>query len=147
MKRTCSMRRPTVFLAVLAQLGLGGSASLMAAGKADFNAAALFDSSCAPCHGLSGEGDGPVVSALTVKPKPLTTLASRHNGVFPADYVYGVIDGRLAVKAHGSRQMPVWGDYFAAQHQGSAPGEAATELSTELKIKALVDYIASLQKK
>ena len=117
-----------------------------AAGKSDFDAAALFRSSCAPCHGFAGAGDGPVVGALSIKPKPFGTLTDRHNGVFPYDYVYGVIDGRLAVRAHGSREMPVWGDYFAEQHKGSDPGEPATGLSTELKIKALVDHIQSLQK-
>ena len=132
-------------LPVLCLLPLAAT-PVFAAGKSDFDASALFRSSCAPCHGFAGEGDGPAVGALSIKPKPFGTLTDRHNGVFPYDYVYGVIDGRLAVRAHGSREMPVWGDYFAEQHKGSDPGEPATGLSTELKIKALVDHIQSLQK-
>ncbi len=130
---------------------MAGGAMLMASfalpaagqGKSDFDAAALFRSSCAPCHGLQGNGDGPVAAALTVRIKPLSTLAARHGGVFPFGYVYGVIDGRQEVKAHGPRVMPVWGNYFG---RGQA-SETATEGAVEQKIDALVDYIYHLQPK
>ncbi len=115
------------------------------AGKADFDATALFRSNCAPCHGFDGQGDGPVAGALAVKPQPLGTLTERHKGVFPYDYIYGVIDGRLAVRAHGSRDMPVWGTYFSEQHRGAKARDPATDLSTEQKIRALVDHIRELQ--
>jgi mono/diheme cytochrome c family protein len=113
--------------------------------KSDFDSQALFRSSCAPCHGVGGDGDGPVAAALATKIKPLSTLAERHGGEFPAEYVYGVIDGRNEVKAHGTRVMPVWGTYFGLQHQMAGTDAAATEAATHQKIEALVEYIRSLQ--
>lgn len=128
---------------------MAGAATLMAGlalpvagqGKSDFDVAALFRSSCAPCHGLQGHGDGPVAAALKVKIKPLSTLAARHGGVFPFGYVYGVIDGRWEVKAHGTRVMPVWGNYFG-RRQGT---QTAAEGAVEQKIDALVGYILKMQ--
>ena len=73
-----------------------------------------YASSCASCHGPSGKGDGPMVRDLVTKPTDLTTLANRNGGVFPAQRVYEIIDGREAVKAHGSREMPVLGTQFRA---------------------------------
>jgi mono/diheme cytochrome c family protein len=114
--------------------------------KSDFDAAALFKSSCAPCHGLKGSGDGPMAEALTSTIKPLSGLAARHGGVFPFGYVYRIIEGRQEVKAHGSRLMPVWGTNFGVDYQadGSMKG---SEAATEQKIDALVEYLRMLQPK
>lgn len=35
-----------------------------------------FDAYCAPCHGRSGAGDGPVAPVLRMPPADLRTLAS-----------------------------------------------------------------------
>jgi mono/diheme cytochrome c family protein len=118
-----------------------------AQGKSDFDAASLFKSNCAPCHGTTGAGDGPVASALKRRPPPLSTLSKRHNGVFPEEYVYRVIDGRAEVAAHGNRLMPVWGEYFGEQHQGAQSGQSEAEMATKTKIEALVNYLKSIQSK
>jgi mono/diheme cytochrome c family protein len=117
-----------------------------AAEKSDFDVSALYRSNCASCHGFEGEGDGPVSQILVVQPQPLGTLAERHKGAFPYDYVYGVIDGRLAVRAHGTRDMPVWGKRFSRSHEGASPTAEETARSTELMIRALVDYIRDMQR-
>jgi mono/diheme cytochrome c family protein len=134
------------FVCIAALLIQWGSAAATAAEKTDFDAASLFRSHCASCHGFEGKGDGPVSSVLSVKPLSLDTLTERHNGAFPYDYVYGVIDGRLAVRSHGTRDMPVWGKLFSRSHQGSAVSNEATYRSTELMIRSLVDYIKELQR-
>lgn len=127
-------------------LGLAAAATAAIADpKADFDSQALFRSSCAPCHGLGGDGDGPVAAALATRIEPFSTLARRHGGEFPAGYVYGVIDGRTEVKAHGTRVMPVWGTYFGLHHQTEGTDTTSTEASTRQKIEALVEYIRSLQ--
>jgi hypothetical protein len=36
-------------------------------------------------------------------------LSKNNNGVFPLNAVYEVIDGRKSIKAHGTREMPIWG--------------------------------------
>ena len=61
----------------------------LAAGKA------LYTTNCAPCHGDSGHGDGPVVHLLKTPPKDLITGASKDQ---PDGYIYGYIrDGGAAM--------------------------------------------------
>jgi mono/diheme cytochrome c family protein len=114
-----------------------------------FDAAALFKASCAPCHGLSGAGDGPVASVLASEVPRLDDLTKRAEGVYPADYVREVIDGRSEIGAHGTREMPVWGLRFERLYQTpEAPGteaDAAARASAEMLITGLVDYIRTLQ--
>lgn len=74
-----------------------------------------YRTSCAACHGADGKGDGPLAASLVKPPTNLTLLAQRNGGVFPAQHVQQVIDGRADVKPHGSREMPVWGERFANQ--------------------------------
>jgi len=73
------------------------------------SAAQMFKEYCAVCHGPSGKGDGPVATALKVPPPDLTTLAQRHDGKFPDDYVSNVLKNGVQNPAHGSGEMPVWG--------------------------------------
>ena len=123
--------------------------SALAQEKVDFDAAALFASSCAPCHGPAGEGGGPVASALKHEPKPLSGIAAAHGGTFPADDVYNMIDGRILVDAHGPRDMPVWGKYIVVMQKtgdGSKPTLEVRESSTATIVKALVEYVRTLQK-
>ena len=114
-----------------------------------FDAAALFKASCAPCHGLSGAGDGPVASVLASEVPRLDDLTKRAEGVYPADYVREVIDGRSEIGAHGTREMPVWGLRFERLYQTpEAPGaeaDAAARASAEMLMSGLVDYIRTLQ--
>ena len=48
----------------------------------------LFLSNCSPCHGVSGEGNGPVVHLLAHKPANLMTGVSKN---LPDGYIYGYI--------------------------------------------------------
>src|SRR6187401_2423532 len=47
------------------------------------DAAAMFQSYCAPCHGKSGRGDGPAAAALKKAPADLTKISARNGGKFP----------------------------------------------------------------
>ncbi len=118
-------------------------------GREGFDAAALYKASCAPCHGLAGAGDGPVASVLASEMPRLDDLTKRAEGVYPADYVREVIDGRSEIGAHGSREMPVWGLRFERLYQSQqAPGQqsdAEARASAGLLIGELVDYIQTLQ--
>jgi mono/diheme cytochrome c family protein len=71
-----------------------------------------YQASCAPCHGADGKGTGPVATTLTKKPADLTMLTNQNNGVFSVGRIYDTIDGRIEVKSHGSREMPVFGYRF-----------------------------------
>jgi mono/diheme cytochrome c family protein len=108
--------------------------------------------SCASCHGVTGKGDGPVVKSLIKPPANLTRLSDTNGGVFPFARVYDVIDGRLEVATHGTRDMPVWGDIYkrgSAQPQsGTLPylsSKEVVESIVRVRILALIDYIFTLQ--
>jgi mono/diheme cytochrome c family protein len=97
-----------------------------------------FETACISCHGSTGKGDGPLSNKLRTRPTDLTALARNNNGIFPAERVSRVIDGREGVKAHGKRDMPVWGNSFQMRDVGPSPAS---------RIEALTDYIKSLQVK
>jgi len=103
-----------------------------------------YEANCASCHGIKGKGDGPLKSSLTKSPSDITTLTKRNGGVFPINRVYEVIDGREEVKAHGPREMPVWGrDYiYKAEEDLRDP-----EVFVRSKTLSLIDYIYRLQVK
>ena len=99
----------------------------------------LFRTYCASCHGFVGRGDGPAAAELRNRPVDLTQFAKRNAGVFNQALLQRVIDGRT-VKAHGTTEMPVWGDAFK-WHQG-LPEEAI-----QARIEAIVRYIESIQER
>ncbi len=105
-----------------------------------------YFANCAVCHGRSGHGDGPYADYLTRKPADLTTIRERNKGVFPLDYLYGMIDGREGIGAHGPREMPVWGSAFRTESvQDFWPW--GSEQVVRGKILELVYYIQTIQDK
>ena len=103
----------------------------------------LYTVYCRSCHGTKARGDGPVAEVLKVPPTDLTTIAAGNDGDYPADEVAAAIDGREEVAAHGSRDMPVWGDAFA---RVDGEEEARNEEEAERRIRALVEWIATIQR-
>jgi mono/diheme cytochrome c family protein len=101
----------------------------------------MFKEYCAACHGLSGKGDGPAAPALKTMPANLTTLAARNGGQFPEDKVVTIIKEGPNIAAHGSKDMPVWGDVFLAMSLKTTEGEV------QLRIHNLTEYIKTLQSK
>jgi len=104
---------------------------------------------CASCHGVDGTGDGPVAASLKSKPADLTVLSKNNGGVFPKQDVHDYIDGTRPVVAHGLQQMPVWG-YPTTLAPGTLtgtfnPGFTRTEI--DARIKLIVDYVKSIQKR
>jgi mono/diheme cytochrome c family protein len=110
---------------------------------AQYSGAQLFQRFCASCHGLRGEGNGPVAPFFKLMPPDLTRLARRNKGDFPADKIYSIIDGRSYILPHGSREMPIWGLQFAAAEDNFEKQEAQTTLI----ISKLVEYLRSIQTK
>ena len=72
----------------------------------------LFQELCAACHGVSGKGDGPAATALVKPVSNLTVLAANNGGVFPMKQVEESITGKTRVVAHGTIDMPIWGQRF-----------------------------------
>ena len=58
----------------------------------------LYTTNCAPCHGDSGQGDGPVAHLLKTKPKDIINGVSAH---LPDGYLYGTIrDGGVTMPSY-----------------------------------------------
>jgi mono/diheme cytochrome c family protein len=100
----------------------------------------MYKQYCAACHGADAKGRGPAASSLNTRPPNLTTLAKRHEGKFPYDYVAGVLRFGPGSSAHGSADMPVWGPIF--QYLDNYDENAVRQ-----RIKNLFDYLESIQEK
>ena len=110
-----------------------------------------YESNCAVCHGVTGEGGGPYASVfMKTPPSDLTTIARRNGGVFPIQRVYETIDGRgREIQAHGPSHMPIWGaDYVATANARMADITLASypEVYVRNRILALIDYLYRIQK-
>jgi len=116
-----------------------------------------FQSSCASCHGADGRGKGPVSEQLKVQPSDLTMLAKNNNGVFPTNAVYETIYGSKTIPAHGTREMPIWGErfnpivnlphYVDPSYWKMAGPEQSPEVVVRTRILAVVDYLNRIQQK
>lgn len=116
-----------------------------------------FQSSCASCHGADARGKGPVSDQLKIPPPDLTILAKKNNGAFPTDAVYETIDGSKAIPAHGTREMPIWGErfnpivnlphYVDPSYWKMAGPEQSPEVVVRKRILAVIDYLSRIQQK
>lgn len=107
-----------------------------------------YQQSCATCHGIDGKGKGPFARALELSVPDLTTLTKRNSGVFPVSRVYEVIDGQQELKAHGPREMPIWGQHYSVTAAPSHDDYAHNpEAAARARILALVEYMFRLQAK
>jgi mono/diheme cytochrome c family protein len=95
---------------------------------------------CASCHGTNARGNGPAAVLLRTPPPDLSTLAKRHGGKFPYDYVFDVLRFGTRILSHGSSDMPIWGPIFGSLDNYNEP-------AVRKRIKDLSDYLASLQQK
>lgn len=118
-----------------------GSETVIWAGAADPGQQAYLQY-CASCHGKEGRGNGPVSPYLKIKVPDLTLLKKNNKGLYPMAKVMSAIDGSRAVRAHGDREMPVWGEIFRKE----AEPAKYTELTSLLKIKMIAEYVATLQR-
>lgn len=118
-------------------VGIVGLLALTSTALADESGRGLYLANCANCHGDYGEGDGPAAADFGAPLPDLRYLARHNGGVFPSATIRAIIDGREFVKAHGPRQMPVWGDVF---EKSTGDADVANE-----RIDDLTDYIGSIQ--
>jgi mono/diheme cytochrome c family protein len=100
----------------------------------------MYKNYCAVCHGTDGMGNGPAAAALKVPATDLTALAQKNSGKYPALKVAAVIRGEDQMAAHGSKEMPIWGNLFWNMSGGH-------EAEVQQRVANLSKYIESLQKK
>jgi mono/diheme cytochrome c family protein len=142
------MRATLIALFILVWTAVGFTNIACAQGGREFSKKE-FITSCAPCHGVTGKGDGPIAKSLTKAPADLTKLSQKNGGVFPTSSVYDIIDGRTEVKGHGPREMPVWGDAYTRELQDQWGRDLLSvelvQLMARVRILMLVEYISTLQ--
>ncbi len=126
-------------LVVLSGLLLIGSAAV-AETSAGVQGHVLYEALCASCHGTTGKGDGPVAATLSTRPSNLRLLSARYGSPLPADQIAQFIDGRVDVKAHGPRDMPVWGESAWAKPEGTSGS-----LQVKSWVAKVVAYLESIQ--
>jgi mono/diheme cytochrome c family protein len=100
----------------------------------------MYKNYCASCHGAAGKGNGPAASALKTPPPDLTALAKGNGAKYPAMKVSSVLHGEEALPAHGSKDMPIWGNLFWTMSGGH-------QAEVQQRIANLNKYLESLQQK
>lgn len=103
----------------------------------------MFTDYCAPCHGKDGTGNGPAAPALKKTPTNLAALARNNGGKYPAEHVAAVLTFGDEKAAHGSKDMPVWGQLFESLNWSSS----TKDVEAKQRINQLNRYIESLQAK
>ena len=129
----------TLLVKVEAQAGQLQASPDAPASEVTFTGTDVFKDYCAVCHGTSARGDGPLADKMKRRPPDLTVLTRQNRGVFPAEQVRKIIDGREPVPGHGGPDMPVWGSAFRSSRLGSS------DESLKSVIDALVKHIESMQ--
>jgi mono/diheme cytochrome c family protein len=105
-----------------------------------------YQANCVACHGADGRGRGPYAEMLQVPVPDLGSLSARNGGVFPHHRVYRIIDGRESVEAHGTRDMPIWGQDYLEKAESAFFGYGLSrEGFVRARILALIDYLHRLQ--
>lgn len=128
--------------AMLMGFVLAGCATPREAPIETLNGMQLYERLCSSCHGVEGRGDGPVAPLIKVPTPDLTRLAARDGGEFPAEDVRRIIDGRNDRRAHGPRDMPVWG----WQLYDMSVRDGNERARTDAMIDRLVEHLRSIQR-
>jgi mono/diheme cytochrome c family protein len=102
----------------------------------------MYTTYCAVCHGAAGTGIGPAATSLKTAPPDLTLLSRNNGGVFPADHIYSILKFGTKVPAHGSAEMPIWGDLMMSLNQENPDGGVVVHQ----RITNLTNYLKQIQK-
>jgi cytochrome c553 len=102
-----------------------------------------FAELCAPCHGTSGRGDGPMAADLAHRPADLTGIAARHGGSFPEAFVMSKIWGYERGGAP-SAIMPKFAPLMDSPTVLVDVGDGI-QTPTPQRLVELADYVRSLQ--
>ena len=100
-----------------------------------------FQRLCASCHGDDGRGDGPAAAALQTTPPDLTQIANTNDGRFSRRDLAEWIEGRMTPAAHGTREMPIWGEQLLEEYALFPEAEDMVGA----RIDTLITYLETLQ--
>ena len=103
-----------------------------------------FADLCAPCHGTTGKGDGPMAADLVKKPADLTGLTARNGGTFPMERVMNKIWGYSRGAAVPS-MMPKFAPLLESDTVLVDLGDGV-QTPTPQRLIDLADYLTTLQR-
>ena len=127
--RICMILLPAVFSAATSA---AGRESPISRGRE------LFLQHCAACHGAKADGHGPLADELSPRPADLRQLSKKYGNPLREDQIARFMDGRAQVAAHGSREMPVWGE-----EMWQSPKGKSTQVSDS--VADIIRYLQSIQ--
>jgi hypothetical protein len=136
------MKTLICLLPALMLLAACGTTSRDERNSAQLSGVEMYERLCSSCHGPGGHGDGPVSPLIKVNVPDLTRVALRDGGEFPTEDVRRTIDGRWDRRAHGARDMPVWGWQF---YDSANTNDAQERAVVDSMIDRLVVYLRSIQ--
>jgi len=139
--------RPVLTIMISVVLAALGGAALAAAGER-VSANEDFLALCADCHGPDARGNGPLTKNLTKIPPDLTRIEQRAHGKFDEKAVFDWILGINTPNFHGTREMPIWGDWLmdeTLEDGTSLEAAHAAEKEINRRVQALVKYLKALQ--
>jgi mono/diheme cytochrome c family protein len=99
----------------------------------------MYSTYCAVCHGADGKGNGPAAAALKTPAPDLTMLSKRNGGAYPESHVVTVLQMGAEDPAHGTAEMPIWGDLMKTL----SPQNSAVVVHQ--RIANLSDYLKKMQ--
>ena len=100
----------------------------------------LYLQHCAACHGIKSDGHGPIEHELTTQPTDLRLLSKRYGKPLPEAQIARFMDGRADVKAHGPRDMPVWGEEIWQYPEGTGNPNQVSD-----SVAQIIHYLNSIQ--
>ena len=100
----------------------------------------LYLQHCAACHGIKGDGHGALEHELTTQPTDLRLLSKRYGKPLPEAQIARFMDGRADVKAHGPRDMPVWGEEMWQYPEGTGNPNQVSD-----SVAKIIHYLNSIQ--
>jgi mono/diheme cytochrome c family protein len=107
-----------------------------------------FQKNCAACHGKAGKGDGPLIEFLKQTPPDLTLISKKNGGIYPQEKVYEWIRDTKKIRAHGTDEMPIWGERYSRDIiEFYGPDYTGPGSSVRQRILELVFYIGTIQQK
>ena len=100
----------------------------------------LYLEHCAACHGIKADGHGPLEHELASPPADLRLLSRKYGNPLREDQIARFMDGRADVKAHGPRDMPVWGEEMWQYPEGSGNPNQVSD-----SVAHTIHYLQSIQ--
>ena len=104
---------------------------------------AIYNDKCAACHGVTGQGDGPLAAQLATAPPDLTKIAARRDGVWPMLEVMSIVDGYSSRYLPGT-DMPIYDEFLEGRLVPFDTGNGIVQ-QTPADLLAVVLYLETLQ--